>query len=82
MQIAYPITDAVPNIEHTRDRFLAKLFEFRKSGANKNAATDEDYELLYAYALVTGQIASEIEKVAALLEDLYGILDEESLRLR
>jgi hypothetical protein len=82
MQIAYPITDAVPNIEHTRDRFLAKLFEFRKSGVNREVASDEDYELLYAYALVTGQIASEIEKVAALLEDLYGVLDEESLRLR
>lgn len=82
MQIAYPITDAVPNIEHTRDRFLAKLFEFRKGGPNKDMATDEDYELLYAYALVTGQIASEIEKIAELLEELYGIMDEESLRLR
>ena len=82
MQIAYPITDAVPNIEHTRDRFLAKLFDFRKSGIGKGIATDEDYELLYAYALVTGQVAAEIDKVAALLEDLYGTMDEESLRLR
>jgi ATP-dependent RNA circularization protein (DNA/RNA ligase family) len=82
MQIAYPITDAVPSIEHTRDRFLAKLFDFRKNGPGKGLATDEDYELLYAYALVTGQIASEIDNVAALLEKLYGIMDEESLRLR
>jgi hypothetical protein len=81
MQIAYPITDAVPSIVHTRYRFLAKIFDFRKYGPGNDVATDEDYELLYAYALVTGQIASEIEKVAELLEKLYGTLDEESLRL-
>lgn len=81
MQIAYPITDAVPNIDATRDRFLAKLFDFRKR-ASKEIVADEDYELLYAYALVTGQIAAEIDKVAALLEELYGVMDEESLRLR
>lgn len=82
MQIAYPITDAVPSVDDERDRFLAKLFDFRKNGPSKDAATDEDYELLYAYALVTGQIASEIGKVSALLEKLYGVMDEENLRLR
>lgn len=82
MQIAYPITDAVPNIEHTRDRFLAKLFDFRTKGPGREEATDEDYELLYAYALVTGQIALELDLIARYLEQLYGVLDEESLRLR
>ncbi|KIW05449.1 uncharacterized protein PV09_03338 [Verruconis gallopava] len=82
MQLAYPITDAVPSIEPSRDQFLAKLFEFRKNTLGKNIASDEDYELLYAYALVTGQLSSEIDKIAGLLEELYGIMDEESLRLR
>jgi hypothetical protein len=49
MKLEYPITDAVPSIEHTRDRFLAKLFDFRKNADSKDIATDEDYELLYAY---------------------------------
>jgi hypothetical protein len=51
MKLEYPLTDAVPSIEHTRDRFLAKLFDFRKSAAEKDIATDEDYELLYAYGM-------------------------------
>jgi hypothetical protein len=49
MKLEYPITDAVPSIEHTRDRFLAQLFDYRKHAEGKDAATDEDYELLYAY---------------------------------
>ena len=49
MKMAYPLNDVLPNIEHTRDRLLAKLFEFRRTGLGKVIATDEDYELLYAY---------------------------------
>jgi hypothetical protein len=49
MKLEYPITDAVPSINHTRDRFLAKLFDFRNNATGKDIATDEDYELLYAY---------------------------------
>lgn len=90
MKLAYPLNDALPNIEHTRDRLLAKLFEFRKrnndlseSGqeGGQNHATDEDYELLYAYALVTGQLAIDIAVVGGCVEELYGVLDEEGLKL-
>ena len=49
MKLEYPITDAVPSVDRTRDRFLAKLFDFRKHAPRKEIATDEDYELLYAY---------------------------------
>jgi hypothetical protein len=49
MKLAYPLNDVLPNIEHTRDRLLAKVFEFRRTGLGKIVATDEDYELLYAY---------------------------------
>lgn len=49
MKLAYPLNDVLPNIEHTRDRFLAKVFEFRQTGLGKVIAKDEDYELLYAY---------------------------------
>ncbi|KAF2436162.1 hypothetical protein EJ08DRAFT_655855 [Tothia fuscella] len=82
MKLEYPITDAVPSIEHTRDRFLAKLFDFRKKADGKDIATDEDYELLYAYALVTGQIADELVSISGVLENLYGVLNEDSLKLR
>ncbi|KAF2835168.1 hypothetical protein M501DRAFT_465905 [Patellaria atrata CBS 101060] len=82
MKLEYPLSDAMPNIDHTRDRFLAKTFHFRKSGAGDGVATDADYELLYAYALVTGQLADEIQCVAQCIEELYGVLDEDNLKLQ
>lgn len=49
MKLAYPLNDVLPNVEHTRDRLLAKVYEFRQTGLGKVIAKDEDYELLYAY---------------------------------
>jgi len=49
MKLAYPLNDVLPNIDHTRDRLLAKVFEFRQTGIGKVVAKDADYELLYAY---------------------------------
>lgn len=49
MKLAYPLNDVLPNVEHTRDRLLAKVFEFRQTGLGKVITKDEDYELLYAY---------------------------------
>ena len=51
MKMEYPLNDALPNIEHTRDRLLAKVFQFRTRMTGKpDAPPDEDYELLYAYS--------------------------------
>ncbi|KAF2083558.1 hypothetical protein K490DRAFT_76468 [Saccharata proteae CBS 121410] len=81
MKLEYPLNDALPNIEHTRDRLLAKIFDFRKNGDPDGVATDEDYELLYAYALVTLQLAQDILKLGQDIEQLYGVLNEENLKL-
>ncbi|KAJ9624023.1 hypothetical protein H2203_005470 [Taxawa tesnikishii (nom. ined.)] len=81
IKLEYPLNDVLPNIEHTRDRLLAKIFEFRRT--EKGAlATDQDYELLYAYALVTGQLAQDILAVEADIEELFGTLNEEYLELQ
>lgn len=45
-------------------------------------ATDEDYSLLYTYALVTGQLEMEIRSCLRDVEELFGVLDEESLLLQ
>lgn len=107
MKLEYPMNDALPNIEHTRDRLLAKVFDFRKNAPNREDATDEDYELLYAYgerpiplllplvmscsgwltvmffiALVTGQLAQDIVAVGQDIEQLYGVLNEDNLKLQ
>ncbi|GAB7356966.1 hypothetical protein MBLNU459_g7806t1 [Dothideomycetes sp. NU459] len=81
IKLEYPLNDVLPNIEHTRDRLLAKIFEFRRDSDTASLATDEDYELLYAYALVTGQLAQDIVAVGADLEDLFGKLNEDNLQL-
>ncbi|KAL6702995.1 hypothetical protein ACN47E_010350 [Coniothyrium glycines] len=82
MKLAYPLNEVLPNIEHTRDRFLAKVFEFRQTGLGKVVAKDEDYELLYAFALVTGQLAHDLGIIGQEIEKLYGILSEEDLNLQ
>jgi hypothetical protein len=98
MKLAYPLNDVLPNVEHTRDRLLAKVFEFRQTGLGKVIARDEDYELLYAYgkssilsrrcganlstALVTGQLAHDLNLIGQEIEKLYGVLSEEDLKLQ
>jgi hypothetical protein len=100
MKLAYPLNDVLPNIEHTRDRLLAKVFEFRRQDLGKIVAADEDYELLYAYggffrfililiiatnpktALVTGQLAHDLNVIGQEIEKLYGVLSEEDLKLQ
>lgn len=43
---------------------------------------ERDYALLYAYALVTGQVADELKVVKKEVEALFGVLDEEALLLQ
>jgi len=84
MKLEYAISGdayALPNIEHTRDRLLAKVFAYRRSDAQEQRTTDEDYSLLYTYALVTGQLNMGIQQLLQDVEGLFGILDEEALRL-
>ena len=93
MKLEYPLNDALPNTTNARDRLLAKIFQYRKEAASGEemmeaggkpavVAKDEDYELLYAYTLVTGQLAEEIKKVEREIEELFGVLDEELLVLQ
>ncbi|OAQ80692.1 60S ribosomal protein L19 [Purpureocillium lilacinum] len=43
---------------------------------------EKDYALLYAYALVTGQVAEELKVAEREMESLFGVLNEESLLLQ
>jgi hypothetical protein len=99
LKLEYPLSDALPNTNNSRDRLLAKIFQYRKSVASilsppfeaqeegrdvtsVVAAQDEDYEMLYAYTLVTGQLAEEIKKVEKEVEDLFGVIDEDLFELQ
>ncbi|KAK7431165.1 hypothetical protein QQZ08_002205 [Neonectria magnoliae] len=56
-------------------------------GASSNDPTnivveEKDYALLYAYALVTGQVADELKMVGKEIGTLFGVLDEDTRLLR
>ncbi|KAI7156516.1 hypothetical protein KC349_g6222 [Hortaea werneckii] len=82
VKMEYPLNDVMPSIDHTRDRLLARISEFRRSGEGREVATEQDYELLYAYVLVTGQLSEDIRAVSAELQTMFGTLDEEKLKLQ
>ena len=87
LKLEYPMNDALPSAANPRDRLLAKIFQYRKHAAGREdsevvGARDGDYELLYAYALVTGQLADEIGKVEKEVEGLFGVVNEDLLKLQ
>ncbi|KAF4455677.1 hypothetical protein F53441_2077 [Fusarium austroafricanum] len=90
LMLEYPLTDAIPTVENNKDRLLGKIYQFRKEHMNAGFLGDEtpftveesDYALLYAYTLVTLQVAAELNKVRAEIEGLYGVLHEEALLLQ
>lgn len=49
MKLEYPLNDALPNIQHARDRLLARIFHYRLETESSSHTTDSDYALLYAY---------------------------------
>jgi len=65
MKLEYPLNDVLPSIEHTRNRLLAKIAEFRQSGDGLETAivTEQDYELLYAYGTWGGFIFSLLRPI-------------------
>lgn len=58
VSLEYPVTDELPDIRHTRDRLLAKVFEFRQQFDKPVMPTDDDYEILYAYGKALSDSAS------------------------
>ena len=49
VKLEFPLNDTLPSIHHTRDRLLAKVFQFRQDTDLHDQVVDADYELLYAY---------------------------------
>lgn len=90
IMLEYPLTDAIPTVESNKDRLLGKIYQFRKDNMeaalkgddNNVVVEDKDYALLYAYTLVTLQVAAELNKVRDEIEDLFGVLHEEATLLQ
>ncbi|KAJ4009975.1 hypothetical protein NW752_009150 [Fusarium irregulare] len=90
--LEYPFADATGSIVSARENLLSKVFEFRKDhhgglgslndGGNGLLVEERDYALLYAYALVTGQVADELRMVGKEIGSLFGVLDEDTRLLQ
>jgi uncharacterized membrane protein YgaE (UPF0421/DUF939 family) len=83
MKLEFAITSkTMPSIDSSRDKLLARVFEYRKEDVQEQQTKDEDYSLLYTYALVTGQLNLGVQDALQEVENLFGVLDEEALRLQ
>ena len=84
MKLEYLVApDASPGIENRRDALLARIFGYRtEMEAAGQDTKDEDFGLLYTFALVTGQLGLEIRGVMENVEGLFGVIDEEVLLLQ
>ena len=84
MKLEYLVApDASPGIEYRREALLARIFEYRIEMESAGEETkDEDFGLLYTFALVTGQLSLEIRGVLEKVEGLFGVIDEEALMLQ
>lgn len=82
LRLQFPLNDTLPSTENARDRLLARIFRFRRDKTRSKDIEDSDYSILYAYTLVTLQLAREIGVVGQQLQSLYGVLDEERLKLK
>ncbi|KAH7161043.1 Fusaric acid resistance protein-like-domain-containing protein [Dactylonectria macrodidyma] len=94
--LEYPFADATPSILSARENLLSKIFQFRKenptnptgqgsqfdSDSSDLLVEEKDYALLYAYALVTGQVADELRMVGKEIGSLFGLLNEDTRLLR
>lgn len=87
LKLEFPMSDALPNASNARDRLLAKIFQYRKNSASTEddpsnpVVKDEDYEMIYAYILVTGQLSEELKRVERDIEELFGVMDENLFKL-
>ncbi|CZT44109.1 related to Lactobacillus putative histidine protein kinase SppK [Rhynchosporium secalis] len=87
LKLEFPLSDALPDTSNARDRLLAKIFHYRKNVAsaeedpNNPVVKDEDYEMIYAFILVTGQLSEELKRVQREIENLFGVMDENLFKL-
>lgn len=84
MKLEYLVApDASPGIDHRREALLARMFEYRTERESADQEMkDEDFGLLYTFALVTGQLDLEIRGVLEKVEGLFGVIDEDVLMLQ
>ncbi|KAL6856790.1 Fusaric acid resistance protein-like domain-containing protein [Trichoderma novae-zelandiae] len=69
---------AIENGESSRGDATAIVSSNSDAHSGGVVAEEKDYALLYAYTLVTGQVAQELKMAEREIESLFGVLNEES----
>ncbi|PHH65716.1 hypothetical protein CDD82_1636 [Ophiocordyceps australis] len=79
IMLEYPLSDAVPTVDAAKDALLASIYRFRLACLDGTDEADEaDYALVYAYTLVSTQVALELERVREEIEGLFGVLGQDA----
>ncbi|KAF8459390.1 Fusaric acid resistance protein-like-domain-containing protein [Terfezia claveryi] len=82
IRLGFPLPDTLPRLEGARDRLLARLWEYRREKVRgEEGRWEEEFQGVYAYVLVLGRIAEGLSECVAVLNGLYGVLDEEMLEI-
>ena len=48
IKLKYPMNDSLPNLDHARDRLLARLFTYRKEH-DAHSLDDDDFDIFHLY---------------------------------
>lgn len=75
MGSSHPPPPPAPRRRSSEASVVDKLGDWARIGAV--TVEERDYALLYAYALVTGQVAEELKMVEKEIENLYGVFPDD-----
>lgn len=81
IRLAFPLPEHLPSTVRARDRLLAKLFDYRADVRRTAGEADEDFAMVYAYALVTARISEGLDELIRNVGLLYGLLEDEMLEI-
>lgn len=86
MRLGFPLPDKLPSTDHALDRMLVKLNDYRSECIRKTRNSDEpideeDFVLFYTYILVTVTITEELSKISQVVQELFGIVEDEMFQV-
>ena len=93
MRLGFPLPDKMPSTEHATDRMLVKLNEYRlstlakipeggdSSANNNDYGYEEDFVLFYSYILVTINITEQLAVMALHIQNLFGVIEDDTFQV-
>ncbi|KAF7714774.1 Uncharacterized protein PECH_007327 [Penicillium ucsense] len=76
VDLGHTLEDVPANVARARDELLAQISRFRQDKIASQVTTDEDYALLYAYIIVSGQLSDELLQISSELGRIFPASDD------